>query len=51
MQAQIKMDAYSPEAQENDNVIQTPKLLKALSKDHRSSRNPSYMCKDLFITT
>lgn len=35
------MDAYSPEAQENGSVIQAPKLLKALSKDNRNSRNPS----------
>lgn len=41
IQIQIKMDAYSPEAQESGSVIQAPKLLKALSKDNRNSRNPS----------
>lgn len=41
IQIQIKMDAYSPEAQKNGSVIQAPKLLKALSKDNRSSGNPS----------
>lgn len=35
------MDAYSPEAQKNGSVIQAPKFLKVLSKDNRSSGNPS----------
>lgn len=41
IQIQIKMDAYSPEAQKNGSVIQAPKLLKALSKDNRRGGNPS----------